>query len=74
MSLVNHVVAKDRWTPPLLAGRTIADVGDRLDGDLLGADPDGAARAAAGEATAGVAERLPGRRCGPPLLRRRGHG
>lgn len=57
--LVNHVVGEDRWTPPLLAGRTIADLGDRLDGDLLGADPNAAARAAADEATASVAERLP---------------
>jgi uncharacterized protein (TIGR03086 family) len=37
--LVNHVVGEDRWLPPLLAGQTIADVGDSLDGDLLGDDP-----------------------------------
>ena len=37
--LVNHVVGEDRWIPPLLAGRTIAEVGDSLDGDLLGDDP-----------------------------------
>ncbi|MGH9178326.1 MAG: TIGR03086 family metal-binding protein [Acidimicrobiales bacterium] len=37
--LVNHVVGENAWAVPLLAGRTIADVGDQLDGDLLGADP-----------------------------------
>ncbi len=59
-ALVNHVVGEDRWTPPLLEGATIADVGDRFDGDLLGADPVVAARAAAAAAVASVAERLPG--------------
>jgi uncharacterized protein (TIGR03086 family) len=38
-TLVNHVVGEDRWVPPLLAGRTIAEVGDTLAGDLLGDDP-----------------------------------
>jgi uncharacterized protein (TIGR03086 family) len=37
--LVNHVVGENRWLAPLLAGKTIADVGDTLDGDLLGNDP-----------------------------------
>ena len=37
--LVNHVVSEDRWVVPLLDGRTIEDVGDRFDGDLLGEDP-----------------------------------
>lgn len=59
-ALVNHVVGEDRWTPALLEGATIADVGDRFDGDLLGADPVAAARAAAAAAVASVAERLPG--------------
>lgn len=36
--LVNHVVNENRWIPPLLAGKTIDDVGDSLDGDLLGSD------------------------------------
>jgi uncharacterized protein (TIGR03086 family) len=35
--LVNHVVGEDLWVPPLLAGSTIAEVGDRFDGDVLGA-------------------------------------
>lgn len=37
--LVNHVVNENKWVPPLLAGKTIADVGGSLDGDLLGDDP-----------------------------------
>jgi len=58
--LVNHVVGEDRWTVPLVHGRTIADVGDALDGDLLGDDPVRAALDAAMEATTVVAEHLPG--------------
>ena len=38
-ALVNHVVGELLWVTPLLDGQTIADVGARLDGDLLGADP-----------------------------------
>lgn len=49
-TLVNHVVGEDRWSVALLAGRTIEEVGDRYDGDLLGADPAGAARDAAAQA------------------------
>ena len=37
--LVNHVVGEALWTPPILAGRTIAEVGDAFDGDLLGENP-----------------------------------
>jgi uncharacterized protein (TIGR03086 family) len=57
--LVNHVVGEDRWTVPLMRGSTIADVGDSLDGDLLGDDPVASAVTAADEATAVVAELLP---------------
>ena len=38
-ALVNHLVNEDLWALPLLDGKTIAEVGDSLDGDLLGADP-----------------------------------
>jgi uncharacterized protein (TIGR03086 family) len=55
-ALVNHVVGEDKWTAPLLAGRTIAEVGDAFDGDLLGDDPVKAAQQAADEATESVAE------------------
>lgn len=58
-ALVNHVVGEDRWTKPLVDGMTIAEVGDALDGDLLGDDPKPAAMAAADEAISAVAERLP---------------
>ncbi len=37
--LVNHVVGEDLWAPPLLAGSTIAEVGNRFDGDVLRAEP-----------------------------------
>ena len=36
--LLNHVVSGNWWVPELASGQSIADVGDRLDGDLLGAD------------------------------------
>ncbi len=38
-TLVNHLVSGNSWAGELMAGRTIDEVGDRLDGDLLGADP-----------------------------------
>lgn len=38
-ALVNHVVTEQLWAPLLLAGATIDEVGDRFDGDQLGADP-----------------------------------
>ncbi len=37
--LVNHLASEHHWVQELLAGRTIEDVGDRFDGDLLGDDP-----------------------------------
>jgi uncharacterized protein (TIGR03086 family) len=37
--LVNHLVYEQLWAPPLLAGATVAEVGDRFDGDVLGDDP-----------------------------------
>jgi uncharacterized protein (TIGR03086 family) len=40
--LVNHLVVEQLWVPPLLAGQTIAEVGNRFDGDQLGEDPVGA--------------------------------
>jgi uncharacterized protein (TIGR03086 family) len=56
--LVNHVTGEERWAVPLMQGRTIADVGDSLDGDLLGADPHAAARRAAGDAVTAVDQLL----------------
>lgn len=57
--LVNHVTSEDLWTVPLMQGRTIAEVGDRFDGDVLRDDPVTAALDAAKEAVSVVAERLP---------------
>ena len=37
--LVNHLVNEERWAVPLLEGRTMEEVGDRFDGDLLGEHP-----------------------------------
>jgi uncharacterized protein (TIGR03086 family) len=54
--LVNHVVYEDRWTPLMLVGKTIAEVGTQFDGDLLGDDPLGATRQAADEAVTSVGE------------------
>jgi uncharacterized protein (TIGR03086 family) len=45
--LVQHLVSEELWAPPLLAGSTIEDVGDRFDGDLVGDDPKDAWEAAA---------------------------
>jgi uncharacterized protein (TIGR03086 family) len=53
--LVNHMVYEERWTPPLMAGATIASVGDRLDGDLLGEDPVAAVEDAGRAAQAAIA-------------------
>src|SRR5680860_188185 len=55
-TLVNHLVNENKWTPPLLAGSRIEDVGDRFDGDLLGADPPAAWKESAAEAKAAVTE------------------
>jgi uncharacterized protein (TIGR03086 family) len=37
--LANHVVAGNFWAAELARGKSIAEVGDRLDGDVLGDDP-----------------------------------
>ena len=52
--LVNHLVNEERWTPPLLSGSTIEEVGPRFDGDLLGVDPVAAFDDAAAAALAAV--------------------
>jgi uncharacterized protein (TIGR03086 family) len=60
-ALVNHLVAGNLWAAELAGGKTMEDVGDRLDGDLLGADPrraydESATAAAAAFAAAGALE------------------
>lgn len=54
-ALVNHLVGESLWTAPLLDGATIADVGDRFDGDVLGADPVAAWDRSAADALAAAA-------------------
>ncbi|MDQ1375317.1 MAG: hypothetical protein QOJ09_2655 [Actinomycetota bacterium] len=46
-TLLNHVVAGNFWVGELVAGKTIEEVGDKLDGDVLGDDPASAYRASA---------------------------
>lgn len=51
-ALVNHLVTGNEWAAELAAGSTIDEVGDRLDGDVLGQDPLAAYDASAGRAAA----------------------
>jgi uncharacterized protein (TIGR03086 family) len=57
-ALLNHLVAGNLWAAELGAGATIEDVGDRLDGDMLGTDP--AASYATSAAAAAATFRRPG--------------
>jgi len=50
-TLVNHLTYENLWTAPLLGGATVAEIGDRFEGDVLGEDPVGAFAAASREAT-----------------------
>lgn len=56
--LCNHVIGENRWVPPMMAGETVAEVGDALDGDLLGESPGDAWDEAARDALGAV--RKPG--------------
>ena len=56
--LVNHIVTGNYWAVELGGGKTIAEVGDRYDGDILGDDPLGAYNESA--AAAAAAFRAPG--------------
>lgn len=53
-ALVGHLVTEDLWVPPLFEGRTIEQVGDAFDGDVLGTDPAGAWDRAADGALAAI--------------------
>ena len=45
--LLNHVVSGNLWVEPLVSGKTIDEVGDRYDGDVVGDDPSAAYDASA---------------------------
>src|SRR5918995_3829169 len=49
--LVNHIVSGNFWAGELARGKTIDEVGDRFDGDVLGADPTAAYDESAGAAS-----------------------
>lgn len=53
-ALLQHMVYEMSWIPDLLAGKTIATVGDAYEGDLLGDDPLGAWGQALGAALVAV--------------------
>ena len=55
-TLVNHVVYEDRWAVPLFKGRTIAEVGDQFEGDLVGDDPKAAWMAASADARSAISD------------------
>jgi uncharacterized protein (TIGR03086 family) len=38
-ALVTHLTVEQLWAPPLLAGASVAEIGDRFAGDVLGDDP-----------------------------------
>lgn len=54
--LVNHLLSENLWTPPLLAGMTIEQVGDRFEGDQLGEDPKHVWQQAAADSLVAVAQ------------------
>jgi uncharacterized protein (TIGR03086 family) len=55
-ALVNHVVGEQFWVPPLISGKTVAEVGSQFDGDLLGTDPAAAWHHASGLSHTALAE------------------
>jgi uncharacterized protein (TIGR03086 family) len=55
-TLVNHIVYEERWMPPIFAGATITEVGDRFDGDLLGENPAAALVEAAQQADEAIVQ------------------
>lgn len=52
--LLNHLVYELLWVPELLNGKTVEEVGNRFDGDVLGEDPINAWKTASAEALAAV--------------------
>jgi uncharacterized protein (TIGR03086 family) len=59
--LVHHLIYEELWAPPLLEGKTIAEIGDRYEGDILGADPQAAWKESADAALAAATPEALGR-------------
>lgn len=59
--LLRHLVYEELWAPPLLAGATVAEIGDRFEGDILGDDPQAAWKEAAAAALAAASNDALGR-------------
>ena len=58
-ALLHHLVYEELWAPPLFHGATIAEVGDRFEGEILGAEYHSAWKeAAAGALDAATGEVL----------------
>jgi len=55
-AVVNHIVYENVWMVALFNGRTIAEVGDEFEGDLVGDDPAGVYVRTANEVKAILAE------------------
>jgi uncharacterized protein (TIGR03086 family) len=55
-ALVGHLVTEVAWVGPLVGGKSVADVGDELSGELTGDDPKASWDRYSGEAAAAVAE------------------
>src|SRR3954470_13259029 len=53
-ALVHHLVYENVWAPPLFDGKTVAEIGDRFEGDLFGDDAKAAWARSAQEAHAAV--------------------
>ena len=49
--VVNHITSENLWAEPLMDGKTVEEVGDCFDGDVLGSDPKAAWDQAAKEAS-----------------------
>ena len=52
--VANHIIGENLWAGELLRGKTIAEVGDKLNGDVAGSDPAAAYRASVSVATDAV--------------------
>jgi uncharacterized protein (TIGR03086 family) len=52
--VANHIIGENLWAGELLRGKTIAEVGNKFDGDVAGSDPAAAYRASVSVATEAV--------------------